>query len=961
MTKLQKIILITGILILSSSSSFVQAAVVSNYKSNPALCPPTDAVSFPGQNCTPQNICGYVTNSGNDYAQCYNTAAMTPASSTNSGTGVTSKLLSTSQGGYVINCNASADAAAPYCDNGGNFWCNPDTTCLNNHVVTNCASGKWATDTSGNNTASAFSCATVTDNVDTYCISGYLSCDGVNTNCEVQKNVTNYPTGANNHYGATCDAAAVRCDTGRLDCDSSGVDAGNGCEASITNGAACTNGELQGTWSCTTNPAGSCTDGGTSYDCTCNTATHFITGIQATDSTSNPLLWGRQDGTGPIAILGNSTQDLFGITNTGNVGIGTTAPRATLEIKAPPTGGRDCCDNPTLLFDGGQEDWALGTLGTDFIIPGETGGFYISNDNMYQFSIQPNGNTGIGTASPRGTLEINNPSAEFSLLIQDGFEDIYPIALAVTLGGNVGIGTTAPQEALEVVGDIRLSDSLGGQIFAPNGDLSVSAGLKTCFSGDTLIRTPEGLKQIQEIKVGDTVSSYDIEKKLMQESKVLKTFNRSANEYYKLTVDNKIIRVTQEHPFYTKNGWKKVRELSKGEELFTGSSWVILQKIEVVKDTLTVFNMHVDGPNNYFAGGVLVHNKPDVEVGADLILNGGDGDNIGKVFIASNGGNVGIGVSSPNDKLEVGGNIRVTGGSFIDDGTTLTVPDYVFDNEYSLKSMEDLSEYIEKNKHLPNVPDMEDIKGWASLSLQDRDMKLLEKIEENILYILQLKEQIATAKLDKPTTEEVLGDMTSIYDNMVTAAQTLGLSNEDGKLVVTSDLNAMGNTTLAELTISGPVSAGLIQIQPAESSINTMGVACYNEATGELNENLCTEQTLFIQGSSTGNVAFFGNKVILSPEGKVKATEIETDKASVEELSVEGDKTVGQAKISAGEGEVKISASKVEEHSKIFISPLNDTKGKMLYIKEKVSGEHFIVSTGTNTEEDITFDWWIVN
>jgi len=56
-------------------------------------------------------------------------------------------------------------------------------------------------------------------------------------------------------------------------------------------------------------------------------------------------------------------------------------------------------------------------------------------------------------------------------------------------------------------------------------------------------------------------------------------------------------------------------------------------------------------------------------------------------------------MSGPNSKLEVsGGDIRVTGGSFIDDGTTLNIPDYVFDVDYALKPLAQVEAYIQENK-----------------------------------------------------------------------------------------------------------------------------------------------------------------------------------------------------------------------------------------------------------------------
>jgi len=81
--------------------------------------------------------------------------------------------------------------------------------------------------------------------------------------------------------------------------------------------------------------------------------------------------------------------------------------------------------------------------------------------------------------------------------------------------------------------------------------------------------------------------------------------------------------------------------------------------------------------------------------------------------------------------------------SFAGDGASLTnVPDYVYDSTYVLQTISELETFVTENKHLPNVPDMNDMDKWKILSVSDRDMLLLEKIEELSLYIIQLNKRI---------------------------------------------------------------------------------------------------------------------------------------------------------------------------------------------------------------------------
>jgi hypothetical protein len=67
--------------------------------------------------------------------------------------------------------------------------------------------------------------------------------------------------------------------------------------------------------------------------------------------------------------------------------------------------------------------------------------------------------------------------------------------------------------------------------------------------------------------------------------------------------------------------------------------------------------------------------------------------------------------------------------------------DYVFDKNYKLKSLEEVKKYIDTNKHLPGVLSAEELKADGGIDLGSMDAKLMEKIEELTLYVIQLNEK----------------------------------------------------------------------------------------------------------------------------------------------------------------------------------------------------------------------------
>lgn len=67
--------------------------------------------------------------------------------------------------------------------------------------------------------------------------------------------------------------------------------------------------------------------------------------------------------------------------------------------------------------------------------------------------------------------------------------------------------------------------------------------------------------------------------------------------------------------------------------------------------------------------------------------------------------------------------------------------DFVFDKNYKLMPLSELENYYKSNHHLPNVPTTKDIQTNGN-NLGETDAVLLQKIEENTLYIVELKKQL---------------------------------------------------------------------------------------------------------------------------------------------------------------------------------------------------------------------------
>lgn len=121
-----------------------------------------------------------------------------------------------------------------------------------------------------------------------------------------------------------------------------------------------------------------------------------------------------------------------------------------------------------------------------------------------------------------------------------------------------------------------------------------------------------------------------------------------------------------------------------------------------------------------------------------------------------------IGTNTTQEDAAVGFELVVDGEALVEElkvELSGSWPDYVFDKTYDLKPLEEVETFINENGHLPNLPSASQVEEEGGFFVGDIQKRLLEKVEELTLYMIDLKKENENLKKENEEIKSLIQDL----------------------------------------------------------------------------------------------------------------------------------------------------------------------------------------------------------